>query len=374
MAQTPGTRAWRFGDYLVDTRRGTLSLRDIEIPLRPKTWELLRQLVAKPGCLLGKDELIAALWPDAVASDDSLVQCVVELRRALDDRDKRVLRTVAKRGYRFEASVSEVVSDIPGASDGSKPTLSEAWEILRRIGGREAIGVARNRFEREHQMDPRSVPALVGIAMSHVIEILNRWSAAPAWQTELAKEAADRALGLTRSSAMAHHARAHVALLEGCHFEALAGYRKALELDPSLGHARLRMGLIELELGRPEAMESHARGALQCVRDDPHFAAQASFMQGMAAFHMGADDRALDCMRRSLVLAPGSGQAHLWLSAIDATAGREKSAAHHLALFRRDSPTHTIESLLATERSWNPEFRSQRQRLYDGLRRAGLPR
>ena len=53
--------------------------------LRPKVFEALTYLVQNPNRLVAKDELMKALWPDSFVTDDSLVQCFVELRRALGD-------------------------------------------------------------------------------------------------------------------------------------------------------------------------------------------------------------------------------------------------------------------------------------------------
>ena len=65
-----------------------------EIKLRPKVYETLKYLVEHPGRLIGKQELMQAVWPDAFVTDDSLVQCTLELRRALDDRSQQLLKTV----------------------------------------------------------------------------------------------------------------------------------------------------------------------------------------------------------------------------------------------------------------------------------------
>ena len=61
-----------------------------------------------PGRLIGKQELMQAVWPDAFVTDDSLVQCTLELRRALDDRDQQLLKTVPRRGYLFAAEVIQL--------------------------------------------------------------------------------------------------------------------------------------------------------------------------------------------------------------------------------------------------------------------------
>ena len=96
----------RFDGYILDFQRGCLLAGDEEITLRPKTFEFLRHLVSNPGRLVSKDELLAAVWPNVVVTDDSLVQCVTELRRALRDHDQHLIKTVQRRGYRFEAALS----------------------------------------------------------------------------------------------------------------------------------------------------------------------------------------------------------------------------------------------------------------------------
>jgi len=76
-----------------------------EIKLRPKVYETLKYLVEHPGRLIGKQELMQAVWPDAFVTDDSLVQCTLELRRALNDGSQQLLKTVPRRGYVFTAAV-----------------------------------------------------------------------------------------------------------------------------------------------------------------------------------------------------------------------------------------------------------------------------
>jgi len=378
-----GRSRLKFGDCLIDVARGSLLRQGREVHLRPKTWQLLAYLVQHQSRLIARDELVAALWSDRVVSDDSLVQCVVELRQALGDHDKDIVRTVARRGYRFDAILvpAEEASERPSTNADAQPlavgdcapTLADAWTLLRRLADRAGIAAARRRFEREHQLDDTSADALSGLALSHVIDVLHRWSATPRWQIELAREAADQAISLDQRNALAHHARAHVAMLEGCHFEARAGFRRALALNPSLAHAHLRLGIIELELGRAEHTAQHIRAALGCTTRTPALEGQCAFVAGMAAFHMGRDDDAALCLHRSIEFNPSGGFAHQWLAAIDALQGSDECEVHLLAFCRR-APGHTLESLKSTERSWQPVFLSQRERFYEGLRLAGLLR
>ena len=68
--------------------------------LRPQSAEVLRVLAARRGETVGKDELHAAVWGDIAVTDDSLVQCVADIRRSLGSA-RDAVRTVAKRGYRL---------------------------------------------------------------------------------------------------------------------------------------------------------------------------------------------------------------------------------------------------------------------------------
>jgi predicted ATPase/DNA-binding winged helix-turn-helix (wHTH) protein len=73
--------------------------------LRPKGWALLCYLAERPGALVTKDELQAAVWGDTVVSDDTLTRTLGELRQALRDdaQAPRVIETVHRRGVRFIA-------------------------------------------------------------------------------------------------------------------------------------------------------------------------------------------------------------------------------------------------------------------------------
>ena len=94
----------KFGRYVLDLHRGCLLLDGREVTLRPKTFAVLHCLVTHPGQLMGKEELLEAVWPNLVVTDDTLVQSIGELRRALGDTGARLITTVPRRGYRFEAS------------------------------------------------------------------------------------------------------------------------------------------------------------------------------------------------------------------------------------------------------------------------------
>ncbi|WP_076449816.1 winged helix-turn-helix domain-containing tetratricopeptide repeat protein [Roseivivax lentus] len=70
-----------------------------EIVLRAQSAQVLRALIGRLGALSPRDDLIAEVWPDVAVTDDSLTQCILDIRRAIGDADRSVLRTMPKRGY-----------------------------------------------------------------------------------------------------------------------------------------------------------------------------------------------------------------------------------------------------------------------------------
>ena len=96
---------YQFGEFTLDVGRGCVFKEGQEVRLRPKVYETLKYLVENSGRLVAKQELMEAVWPDAFVTDDSLVQCTLELRRALDDRSQQLLKVVPRRGYIFTAAV-----------------------------------------------------------------------------------------------------------------------------------------------------------------------------------------------------------------------------------------------------------------------------
>jgi TolB-like protein len=98
---------YRFEGFTLDLVRGSLLAVDgAEIALRPKALALLRYLVEHPGRLIDRDEIMRAVWPGVFVTDDSITQCVKEVRRALDDAEQRLLRTLPRRGYMWAVAVS----------------------------------------------------------------------------------------------------------------------------------------------------------------------------------------------------------------------------------------------------------------------------
>lgn len=111
MSHLVETRSYRFGRFLVDGRSACLRRDGIVLPLRPKSFDVLVYLVQNPGRLVPKGELIDNVWQDVMVTENSLVQCIKEIRQALNDNAHGEIETVSKRGYLFASPVVVIDSD-----------------------------------------------------------------------------------------------------------------------------------------------------------------------------------------------------------------------------------------------------------------------
>jgi TolB-like protein len=109
-------RRVRFGRLVLDEGRGALVAPDgAETVLRPKTFELLRLLLDNAGRVVPRAEILDTVWPGLFVTDDSITQCVVELRRAMGAEAGALLRTLPRRGYMLEATVTTEAAPLAAA-------------------------------------------------------------------------------------------------------------------------------------------------------------------------------------------------------------------------------------------------------------------
>ena len=106
------------------------------VDLRPRSYAVLRLLAENAGQLVTKDAIIAKVWDDVAVTEDSLTQCIADIRKAIDDDDRRVLRTVPRKGYLL------VPSQRGEQLAGRAPDMpSLAVMPFMSIGGEDALGV-----------------------------------------------------------------------------------------------------------------------------------------------------------------------------------------------------------------------------------------
>ncbi len=126
----PVERRFSFDRFQLDLGSGRLSGDAGPIALAPKALAVLEYLAARPGQLISKDEILAAVWPGVFLGDSALKVCVSEIRRALRDdaRSPRFIETAHRRGYWFIAPVVDS-SPVPRAPAVASYPPSEALPV-----------------------------------------------------------------------------------------------------------------------------------------------------------------------------------------------------------------------------------------------------
>src|SRR5216683_522964 len=127
-------------DLTLDLRREELhDATGARIELRNRSFSVLRHLATNADRVVTKDELLEANWPGVTVTEDSLTQCISEIRRALGDACRDLIRTLPRRGYM-------IVLPDPTSTEAERP-------------------VAANPRVTEWYRNPRIlVPALLGAA------------------------------------------------------------------------------------------------------------------------------------------------------------------------------------------------------------------
>jgi predicted ATPase/DNA-binding winged helix-turn-helix (wHTH) protein len=144
----PAPAALAFGPFVLDLAGGRLLRDGHAVDLAPRPWAVLVHLAEREGRLVGKDELLDAVWGHRHVSDSVLKVAINSLRAALGDdaAAPRYIETAARRGYRFAAQVGAVAdarsaAPPPGPVGGAAAPAARAGnlpEAAAELVGREA--------------------------------------------------------------------------------------------------------------------------------------------------------------------------------------------------------------------------------------------
>lgn len=182
-----------FKGYELDLERAELRGPDGEaIRLRPKSFDMLWQLATHAGRVLSKQELTEAIWPGVHVSQDGLFQCIREIRSALGDEERELIRMVSGRGYMLDAEVKrpepKAVGGKPDVSLARPPTIAvmpmttpaddrPLVEMAANVGERLTGGLAR--IDRLRVVTPQgeSTPAADFVVRAELQKSGGRWEA-----------------------------------------------------------------------------------------------------------------------------------------------------------------------------------------------------
>jgi predicted ATPase/DNA-binding winged helix-turn-helix (wHTH) protein len=127
-----------FGPFSLVVSERLLTRDGVPVELGGRALDLLIALLSRAGEVVGKDELLALVWPHARVEEGSLRVHVAGLRKALGDGSdgSRYIETTPGRGYRFVVPVARSIEvpDAGAAGSGSVPQASLPARLLRTVG------------------------------------------------------------------------------------------------------------------------------------------------------------------------------------------------------------------------------------------------
>ena len=113
-----------FSDHTLDTDRRELRRGSEPIAVEPQVFDLLIYLIQNRDRVVSKDDLIASVWDGRIVSDSTLTSRINAARKAVGDsgEDQKLIRTIARRGFRFVGAVrAQSLYDEPAPAAGQPP-------------------------------------------------------------------------------------------------------------------------------------------------------------------------------------------------------------------------------------------------------------
>lgn len=107
MDKSDGHTIYEFEKFRLDADHLMLYLENEEIPLVPKAVKTLLVLVERRGEIISKEELMDAIWTDAIVEESNLWHYLHQLRKTLGKQanGQPFIETLRRRGYRFNGDV-----------------------------------------------------------------------------------------------------------------------------------------------------------------------------------------------------------------------------------------------------------------------------
>ncbi len=226
-------------------------------------------------------------------------------------------------------------------------------------------------FQRALALDPDDVWALVGIARVDQTVAGSFYPDDRAERLAAAEAAVTKALSLAPDCSLARLCLGQIMIQTQRPGQAIAAFERTLGLNRNLAHAQAYIGFAKVFAGRADEAEAHIQEALQLSPRNTFAYVWFAFL-GYAKLSLGLDEEAVVWLRRATAGDRVLPLAHFWLAVALAHCGRLNEAQSAARAGLSISPTFTISRFRATAPSDNATFLTQRERFYDGLRKAGV--
>jgi len=228
--------------------------------------------------------------------------------------------------------------------------------------------------ERALTIDPNNVRALGILAERTTTRVTGMQSVDREADIRRSAELATRALAVDPNSYHGHHAKARVLVAQKQADEALIEAERSLRLNPGFIPSYLVLCQANLMLGLPEKAIEHARKVKRLSPPDPYLYVFHT-QEGLAHIMLHEDDLAVVCLRQAVANNPEFPAASGYLVAALAQSGKLAEAREQLARYLSlpDAHVRTIAGWQRMAYSEDPAYLGLRERIYEGLRRAGMP-
>jgi TolB-like protein/class 3 adenylate cyclase len=234
----------------------------------------------------------------------------------------------------------------------------------------ENMAQAHSYFQHALALDPGNIEALVGIASVDFVSVGTFLSDDRPARAAAAEAVLTKVLSLAPNHAVAQHLLGGVCIYTNRAPEGIAKCGHALALDRNLAAAHSLIGLATT--GRAQETEGHV---LEALRLSPRDTLAHGWMltAGAAKLYLGRDEEAVAWLRRAIETNRNFPLAHFLLAASWAHLGQMSEARAATKAGLALDPTFTIRRFRTGASSDNPTYLSQRERVYEGMRKAGVP-
>jgi TolB-like protein len=236
----------------------------------------------------------------------------------------------------------------------------------------ENLAQARGFYERALALDPSNIEALVGNAQVDIGFFTNFQSDDRRARAAAAEAILTKVLSLAPDHALAQYSLGRVYIHTNRAREGITKCEHALRLDRNLAAAHSLIGTAKLFTGRAEETESHVLEALRLSPRDT-LAHNWMLVPGAAKLYLGRDEEGTAWLRRSIETNPNFPIAHFFLASALAHLGQTGDALAATQAGLALDPTFTVQRYRVGASTDNPTYLTQRERIYEGMRKAGVP-
>ncbi len=398
------------GDVTFDLVNRTLTDKDGHmVQLRHKSKEVLGFLIENPNRTVSKAELLETVWSDVTVSDESLVQCIAEIRRVIGENARQIIETVPRQGYRINlqttrptrrrslalplaAGVAALAAawvfwpTSPAVQPSPAPTsqarlsaalpgtdVVEAYlEVLKgrvsadRFDSSESL-IAERHFRRAIDLDPNYARAYAELGTLFAVRFENDWTVLRDADKEKALYFAEKAAALDPDLWLAHYSLGRLHSIIGNLEEAESHLERAMSLQPHNEDARAYFGILKNFQGDAEGAVAILEPALASHPDPPYW----YFLGlGNALFNTGQYEQAATALNKCLELAQNSPYCLRYLIAVYGSMGlvaEAEAASRDYASMGFDPSVGSIMNLMTFHNS------DHRDKLEKAFRSVGLP-